>query len=140
MGIGSSKCTLRGHSGGVWSVAFSPDNKTLASGSSDNTVKLWDVSGDTPKEKGTLTGHSASWPDLTPEEKALVVQVHDSGAAMRTRNARSKYIVTAQHKDIYVFHVDQPEPPVACFRSPSRVNSVAYQPPTVCAGCESGQV
>ncbi len=32
-----------GHSDYVWSVAFSPDGKYLASGSYDNTVKLWSV-------------------------------------------------------------------------------------------------
>jgi WD40 repeat protein len=29
--------------GWVLSVAYSPDGKTLASGSRDNTLKLWDV-------------------------------------------------------------------------------------------------
>ena len=32
-----------GHSYGVFSVSFSPDGTKVASGSADNTVKLWDV-------------------------------------------------------------------------------------------------
>jgi WD40 repeat protein/serine/threonine protein kinase len=45
--------TLRGHSGIVWALAFSPDSRTLASISSDNTAKLWDLeppTGDTLSE------------------------------------------------------------------------------------------
>lgn len=34
---------LSGHTGHVYSVAFSPDGQTLASGSRDNTVRLWQL-------------------------------------------------------------------------------------------------
>jgi RNA polymerase sigma factor (sigma-70 family) len=44
--------TLIGHSGAVTSVAFSPDGKTLASASSDHTIKLWDVT--SAKEQTTI--------------------------------------------------------------------------------------
>ena len=45
-----------GHGSIVGSVCFSPDGKTLASGSWDNTIKLWNV--ETGELVRTLTGHT----------------------------------------------------------------------------------
>jgi WD40 repeat protein len=47
--------TLTGHTDTVRSVAFSPDGRLLASGSDDNTIKLWEVA--TGREVRTLSGH-----------------------------------------------------------------------------------
>ncbi|MCZ8226460.1 MAG: serine/threonine protein kinase [Microcystis sp. LE19-84.1B] len=48
--------TLTGHSETVFSVAYSPDGRYLASGSKDKTIKIWEVA--TGKGLRTLTGHS----------------------------------------------------------------------------------
>jgi WD40 repeat protein len=48
--------TLVGHWGHIFSVAFSPDAKTIASASRDNTIKMWDVA--SGKNITTINGHT----------------------------------------------------------------------------------
>jgi WD40 repeat protein len=48
--------TLTGHSNVIQSVAISADSAILASGSSDKTIKVWDLG--TGELRHTLTGHS----------------------------------------------------------------------------------
>jgi WD40 repeat protein len=65
--ISTGECfkTLLGHSNPILSVAFSPDGRTLASGSRDDTIKLWDfktgeclktLRANRPYEKMNITG------------------------------------------------------------------------------------
>jgi len=56
-GYGVQEKNRFAHSARLSSVAFSPDGKTIATGSGDNTVKLWQIDG---KELQTLKGHSSS--------------------------------------------------------------------------------
>ncbi|GKU08434.1 unnamed protein product [Fusarium langsethiae] len=48
--------TLEGHTSEVNSVVFSSDGRLIASGSNDNTIKIWNVA--TGKEEQTLEGHT----------------------------------------------------------------------------------
>ena len=48
--------TLSGHSDTVWTVAISPNGKTLVSGGFDKTIKVWDLQ--TGKLRRTLSGHT----------------------------------------------------------------------------------
>jgi len=49
-----SRATLTGHKDLIYSIAFSPDGRTLASTSYDETIKLWDLQ--SKKEIANLTG------------------------------------------------------------------------------------
>lgn len=57
--------------GGVTTVVFLPDGETLASGSRDDTIRLWNLK--TGKHKATLTGHSGGVHSIafTPDGKML---------------------------------------------------------------------
>ena len=48
--------SLRGHVGSVYQVAWSADSRLLVSGSSDSTLKVWDVK--TGKLNMDLPGHA----------------------------------------------------------------------------------
>ncbi|OYD96897.1 ribosome assembly protein 4 [Nostoc sp. 'Peltigera membranacea cyanobiont' 210A] len=95
--------TLEGHSSRVSSVGFSPDGKTLASGSADKTIKLWDVS--TGKAIKTLTGHSSSVSSVgfSPDGKTLASGSEDktiklwdvsTGKAIKTLTGHSSLVIS----------------------------------------------
>jgi len=49
---------LKGHTGSVMSIVFSPDSRQLASGSADETIILWNVT--TGQPLSTFKGHTGS--------------------------------------------------------------------------------
>jgi protein HIRA/HIR1 len=75
------KCssTLRQHAGDVLDLSWSPDDRYLASCSVDNTVIVWDVSGDHPTSVSVLRGHTSHVKGVTwdPVGKYLASQGAD---------------------------------------------------------------
>ncbi|WP_173046212.1 WD40 repeat domain-containing protein [Nitrospira sp. KM1] len=71
--------TFRGHSHGVWSVAFAPDGSTLASGGVDRLVRIWDI--ETGRLLRSLRGHTNDIRSIvyTPDGQTLA-----SGSEDRT--------------------------------------------------------
>ena len=49
------------HSGTIWSVAFSPDGTKIVSGSSDQTIKVWDSGAPEPSNRTSLAKTEACW-------------------------------------------------------------------------------
>lgn len=79
---GSVLMQLPGHEQSVSSIAFSPNGKILASGSVDNTVRLWSV--DSKSELFVLNGHAGTVSSLafSPDGRHLVSTSVDGSAKL----------------------------------------------------------
>lgn len=71
---------LRGGSGTIWGVAFSPGDRTLAMAMEDGTIKLWDLQ--TGTVQATLTGHRGmAWTAMFSRDGSHLVTSGDDNSA-----------------------------------------------------------
>lgn len=77
---GSDLAVFAGHDLAVNAVAVSPDGKTVASGSEDRAVKLWDAR--LPRQMRSFAGHKGAVHHLTfsPDGKSLATSGQDQTA------------------------------------------------------------
>ena len=95
MTTGLRKQTLTGRNNS--SIVFSPDGGTLASGSSDTTIRLWDIA--TGVQQQTFTGHGGSVDSVAFSLDGSILASGSNDTTIRLWN-----VATGQHLKTLVGH------------------------------------
>ena len=90
---------LKGHTNVVFSLAFSPNNRLLASGDGVNTVRVWDIT--TQKQIHKLSGHTAHIHALSwfPDNRRLISGSDDHTLILWNTETGTKIKTLSGHQD-----------------------------------------
>ena len=122
-------CSLRGHAYAVTNVQFSDDGTQVISGSTDDTVRFWDV---------------ASGDELRQVEGKQFAFVEGASDKHNSRN----HVLTASGDVLLVHDAVHPGQNVgekkaaivACFKAPQPIRSVRCHGAAIFVGCSGGAV
>jgi WD40 repeat protein/Flp pilus assembly protein TadD len=93
MSNGQELCTLRGHTGAVWDVAFGSEGRRLFSAGNDGTLKMWDA---TMRQEGdSLFGHSdyVGSVALSPDGHHFASFASSQGKKVRVWDTRTRKLL-----------------------------------------------
>jgi WD40 repeat protein len=96
--------TLRGHKAWIGRIAWSPDGRTLASPSSDKTLRLWDT--ETGEELRTLNGHDLAVYGVVWSRDGRMLASGSADSTIRLWDAETgKVLRTLKGHDLAVYSV-----------------------------------
>lgn len=98
---------LRGHSAGVFSIASSPDDRLIASGGRDGSVRIWEVA--TSVERHALQGHAdIVWSIKFSPDGATIGTAGCDGSARiwDVDSGRELFVMKAHGKQVFAIAFD----------------------------------
>jgi WD40 repeat protein len=130
---GRQRAALKGHTGTVYAMAFSPDGKALASAAADGTIRRWDVA--TGQQRGSLPWRppKEAWAAaFSPDGKYLACNGDDHAVLLWDLDTAQCSALTG--------HTDQVG--TVPFSLDSKVSAVAFSPDgkSLASSAEDGAV